>query len=246
MSRRTAAIDELRRTVECLPRHTQVAMLRAIREQPIIVGAYTDGNGGMCPMLGAHRYGGRTSFIAFAKSWDRFTGAPGRGRSRPATRRELRVLDRYLVEALRATDERDVEDLDPAAVTGSDLGRVIVEHRALVERNRPERARPAAGDVPSLADAIAEHRELVARHAEVEADEAVELELELEVEEVVQGRGRVRLPEWMRPLDTVADYEAALAEVDRQRVRLGLVDDTASPRDADRTDAPRETVGARG
>ncbi|MGE4428944.1 MAG: hypothetical protein AB7G37_21020, partial [Solirubrobacteraceae bacterium] len=119
MTRRTAAIDELRHTVGCLPRHTAVAMLQAIRNERIIVGAYTDGAGGMCPMLGAHRYGGRTSFIAFAKSWDRFTSAPGRGRCREATRRELRVLDRFLAQAIQATDERDVTDLDPAAVSSS-------------------------------------------------------------------------------------------------------------------------------
>ncbi len=51
----------------------------------IIVGAYVEA-GGRCPMLAAHRCGGRTDFISFARSWDRFARA---GRARAATEREL-------------------------------------------------------------------------------------------------------------------------------------------------------------
>jgi hypothetical protein len=42
-------------------------MLDGIRSSPIVVGAYTDGRGGVCPMLAAHRRGGRTSFVSFAR-----------------------------------------------------------------------------------------------------------------------------------------------------------------------------------
>ena len=38
-------------------------MLEGVRANTIVVGAYTDGNGGICPMLAAHRNGGRTSFL---------------------------------------------------------------------------------------------------------------------------------------------------------------------------------------
>jgi hypothetical protein len=71
-------------------------MLEGIEANDIIVGAYTDRKGGVCPMLAAHRNGGRTSLASFAKAWDRYTGA--RSRPRPATERELRTL-RSMLEA---------------------------------------------------------------------------------------------------------------------------------------------------
>jgi hypothetical protein len=65
-------------------------MLDGIEANRIIVGAYTDRQGGICPMLAAHRNGGRTSLVSFARAWDRYTGA--RRRPRPATERELNTL----------------------------------------------------------------------------------------------------------------------------------------------------------
>ena len=56
-----------------MPEETRDAMLRGIEINPIIVGAYTDRAGGVCPMLAAHRNGGRTSFASFARAWDRYT-----------------------------------------------------------------------------------------------------------------------------------------------------------------------------
>ena len=80
MRRDTTPSDELRRAIDCLPQRTRVAMLQGVRESEIIVGAYTDRQGGVCPMLAAHRNGGRTNFISFARAWDRFAGAK---RARP-------------------------------------------------------------------------------------------------------------------------------------------------------------------
>jgi hypothetical protein len=77
-------------------------MLAGIEVNDIIVGAYTDRQGGVCPMLAAHRNGGRTSLASFARAWDRYTGA--RGRSRPASERELNTL-RAMLEASIAIDE---------------------------------------------------------------------------------------------------------------------------------------------
>ena len=54
--------ERLRYAIECMPLETKRAMLDGIRANPIIVGAYVDGDGGVCPMLAAHRNGGRTNF----------------------------------------------------------------------------------------------------------------------------------------------------------------------------------------
>jgi hypothetical protein len=75
--------------VDCLPHETRVAMLEGIERYEIIAGAYS-ARGGVCPMLAAHRCGGRTDFRGFARAWDRFTGA--RRRARMASQRELRTL----------------------------------------------------------------------------------------------------------------------------------------------------------
>jgi hypothetical protein len=114
-------IEDLRRAIDCLPVRTREAMLAGVRDgQPIVVGAYVDGEGGVCPMLAAHRRGGRTDFLSFAHAWDRFTGA-GR-RPRRASRRELGVLVAHLEASL-------LEDAAP------ELARAISEHRALLERH---------------------------------------------------------------------------------------------------------------
>jgi hypothetical protein len=93
--------------IDCLPYETREAMLGGIRENDIIVGAYTDRSGGICPMLAAHRRGGRTNFSSFARAWDRYTGA-GR-RSRKASERELRTLEAML-EASLAEDAPGSDD----------------------------------------------------------------------------------------------------------------------------------------
>ena len=95
MRRRRPARD-LRTTIDCLPLRTREAMLDGIAAGRIIVGAYTDRQGGVCPMLAAHRNGGRTSLASFARAWDRYTGAPRRPRR--ATERELTAL-RAMLEA---------------------------------------------------------------------------------------------------------------------------------------------------
>jgi hypothetical protein len=96
-SKRLRRIEDLRRAIDCLPERTKVAMLQGIAESTIIVGAYTDRRGGVCPMLAAHRRGGRTDLLAFAHAWDRFCDAR---RPRPATERELVVLKAHLEASL--------------------------------------------------------------------------------------------------------------------------------------------------
>ena len=81
-----------------MPVHARQAMLRGIADNTIIVGAYTDPiSGGICPMLAAHRNGGRINLASFARSWDRYTDAD---HPRPATERELRTLVALLESSL--------------------------------------------------------------------------------------------------------------------------------------------------
>lgn len=125
--RRAHLIDDLRLAIDCLPLQTRAAMLSGISSNPrIIVGAYVDHDGGVCPMLAAHRQGGRTDFLCFAKAWDRFTRARG---VRPATRRELRIL----TDQLQASITSEV---------GIDLGDVIADHLRLAAASRARHADP--------------------------------------------------------------------------------------------------------
>ena len=128
---RRPPIEELRQAIDCLPLNTRIAMLEGVRTNKIIVGAYTDRRGGVCPMLAAHRCGGRTNFLIFAKAWDRFAGV--RRRPRRATRRELTVLVAHLEASILASEETTVE-----------LAKAIAEHHELVARR--EAVRPGDPD----------------------------------------------------------------------------------------------------
>jgi hypothetical protein len=120
-------ITALERAIRSLPEATRTAMLDGIRSHPIVCGAYTDGRGGICPMLAAHRHGGRVTMLAFARSWDAFTRTK---RVRRATPREVRVLEHLLVASL---DDR------------SELAQAIAEYQAS-RRTFPEiRARRLSG-----------------------------------------------------------------------------------------------------
>jgi hypothetical protein len=130
--RRRRTSTRLRTTVQTLPRATREAMLRGIEGNEIIVGAYTDNEGGICPMLAAHRNGGRTSFASFARAWDEFTGAR---RPRAATRREIRALRSYLEMSL-LTDDSPTESLTRSA---ADIraGRESAAQPGTADRARP-------------------------------------------------------------------------------------------------------------
>jgi hypothetical protein len=141
--RRRATIEDLRLAIQCLPRATRIAMLEGIECNEIIVGAYSAA-GGVCPMLAAHRAGGRTNAISFARAWDRFAFRDTRGRlglrtrrrhtARRASQRELLVLKTHL-EASLLDDDGEAPDLAAAALEHCR----IVEARE--ERARRERAR---------------------------------------------------------------------------------------------------------
>jgi len=110
-------------------------MLHGLRTNEIIVGAYSS-DGGICPMLAAHRAGGRTSMISFAKAWDRFALAGARvTKPRRATVRELRVLVTHLEASL-------LEDELPQ----TELAAAIESHKRLVAQRQRERERPGDPD----------------------------------------------------------------------------------------------------
>ncbi len=112
-------------------------MLRGIDSNAIIVGGYTDGEGGVCPMLAAHRNGGRTSFASFARAWDAFTGAGKRPRR--ASRREIRVLRTYLEMSLLEDDTRIGAGVSLTAIAKQ----IRAERREVAERDpAPDRPRP--------------------------------------------------------------------------------------------------------
>jgi hypothetical protein len=122
---RRSSIEDLRLAIDCLPVRTRRAMLAGVGCNEIIVGAYADRRGGICPMLAAHRNGGRTDFISFARAWDRFAGGK---RARRATDREIAVLVAHLEASLFA--EKDI-----------DLGGAVADHQSLARERRAREAR---------------------------------------------------------------------------------------------------------
>ena len=127
-------------------------MLRGIDENPIIVGAYTDKRGGVCPMLAAHRNGGRTSFASFARAWDDFTGVTKRPRR--ATRREVHTLRSYLEMSLISDDLAGPSLVEAAREIRAERAtfppappkrRTIADERVRVRDLRSRRRRSTAG-----------------------------------------------------------------------------------------------------
>lgn len=110
MRRGRNAAARLRAAVDMLPIATKQAMLVGLDGETIITGAYSH-DGGICPMLAAHRRGGRTDRESFAKAWDRYTGAK---KGRRATEREIRTL-RCMLEAslLEPVDIHTVKRSEP-------------------------------------------------------------------------------------------------------------------------------------
>jgi hypothetical protein len=157
---REQAVAELRRSIDVLPERTRKAMLVGLGNNTVITGAFTGSGGGACPMLAAHREGGRTSVCSFPEAWDTFTGVAGRQIIRQATEYEILILRRE-IEA----------SLEPAGP--SELGAAIAEYQASVESRRREelvaeqeaalpprrrRLRITGGERLDLDEAIAEHK----------------------------------------------------------------------------------------
>jgi hypothetical protein len=194
-TRRNATIQELRHAIDALPLKTRVAMLEGIRHNEIILGAYTNSDGGVCPMLAAHRGGGRTNAEGFAKTWDSFGGIRGR-RARRASERELLILTTHLEMSLLA-------DSEPAP----DLALALAEHRRLVA----SRQRAAS------------HRhddfDRAARRERVRATRAIEAIRPGEPDRSAELGGSPGWA-WMRVFRRYDDYERALARLETQSAAL--------------------------
>jgi hypothetical protein len=218
-TRRRATIEDLRLAIDCLPRRTRIAMLEGIAGNEIIAGAYANRDG-VCPMLAAHRAGGRTSVIAFAKAWDRFafrdTGSQRARRARRATERELLTLKAHLEASLLAED----------APTG-DLAAARREHLALLARREREHAkavpspRPAS---PTRAETEPSRRSAPSVRPG-DADRSSEL-------------GNRPGWAWTRVVRRYDEYERVLARLESERLAAQSSERqpalTASPRDAGR------------
>ena len=133
MRRPRDPITALQRAIRCLPAKTREAMLEGIERHPIVAGAYTDGRGGICPMLAAHRHGGRATHLGFSRAWDDLARAH---RVRRATPSELQILE----DLLRASLADDAD---------TDFATAIAEHRAALARYRAPEIRARRLSAPS-------------------------------------------------------------------------------------------------
>ena len=147
MAKRRNNAQRLRNAVYALPDRTKAAMLRGIRSNRVIVGAYVDKRGGVCPMLAAHRNGGRTNFGTFARAWDAYAGAHRR-KPRRASRREIRALEGYLEMSL----VRDGIELDTETNPDRPLSQEVREIKAA--RRRLAEAEARDGSDVSLEDVL--------------------------------------------------------------------------------------------
>jgi hypothetical protein len=176
---REQARAELRRSIDVLPERTRKAMLVGLGNNTVITGAFAASKDGACPMMAAHREGGRTSCCTFPEAWDKFTGVYGRHIIREATPYEVQIL----CEEIQAS-------LVPVPNVLSDA---IAEHQAIVEARRQEATleqsralAPEAQEAPAekrrrrlritgghldLSEAIDEHKSAARNRRTREADD---------------------------------------------------------------------------
>ncbi len=138
---REQARAELRRSIDVLPERTRKAMLVGLGNNTVITGAFAASKDGACPMMAAHREGGRTSCCTFPEAWDKFTGVHGRYIIREATPYEVQIL---------------CEEIQASLVPLPNLlSEAIAEHHAIVEARH-------------LQDTIAEREAVAAQERAVE------------------------------------------------------------------------------
>lgn len=99
-------------------------MLHGLGNHTVITGAFAASGQGACPMMVAHREGGRTSCCSFPEAWDKFTGVYGRHIIREATEYEVQILCEEIAASL--------------VPLPNVLSEAIAEHQAIVEARRSE------------------------------------------------------------------------------------------------------------
>lgn len=152
---REVAVADLRRSIDVLPERTRKAMLVGLQNNSVITGAFV-GPDGACPMMAAHREGGRTSCCTFPEAWDRFTGVYGRAITRQATQYEIGTLRKEIQASLEPQTSMFAE--------------AIAEHTQMVDGRR-RRDRLFAGRPIDLGGAIDEHKSASRRRRSDEANE---------------------------------------------------------------------------
>ncbi len=199
-TRCSATISDLRQAIDSLPRKTRVAMLEGVRANEIIVGSYAADDGGICPMLAAHREGARTRFSSFADAWDGFAFRGTRqNKSRRASERELLILTTHLEASLLEEQEGPPPDLIAAMadhrdlVAQHDLQGAMEEHRALRE-DREQRELVEQEELLAQHE-LEEQRELVAERELLEQRErATQREILAQQRKATSARQRTAAP----------------------------------------------------
>jgi hypothetical protein len=166
---RENAQAELRRSIDVLPERTRQAMLIGLKNNTVITGAFAASKDGACPMMAAHREGGRTSCCTFPEAWDKFCGVHGRSIVRPATEYEVMILCQEIEASLQPMPNvlSDAIAEYQASRVGS-VEREQVEVAAAQERRvvaaqeaaappRKRRLRITGGHI-DLSEAIDEHK----------------------------------------------------------------------------------------
>lgn len=167
---REQAVAELRRSIDVLPERTRKAMLVGLGNNTVITGAFAGGDGA-CPMMAAHRAGGRTSVCSFPQAWDTFCGVAGRHIVRPATDYEVLILRREIEASLGPAGPTLFGEAIAeyqAAVEARHHEAAMAEQEAVAEQQPPieqqtpaeprkRRLRITGGDRIDLGEAIAEH-----------------------------------------------------------------------------------------
>ena len=183
--------------------------------------------GGACPMMAAHREGGRTSCCTFPEAWDKFTGVYGRSIVRPATEYEVHDPlpgDRGEPGAAAERPSDAIAEHQASRVGRAEreqaAGRRRSSSAASSPRRRPPRRRRKrrlriTGGHIDLSEAIDEHKTAARSRRSREAD-GVRLDWLFESTLVCRrtsSRGRAR----DEPPPQEFDFDSAEAELTRLR-----------------------------
>ncbi len=157
-------------------------MLVGLGNNTVITGAFAGSKDGACPMMAAHREGGRTSCCTFPEAWDRFCGVHGRDIVRPATEYEVLILCEEIEASLQPLPNvfsdaiaeyqasREARaDADVVAERGSE--RVVEPEGAEAAAPPRKRRLRITGDHIDLSEAIDEHKDAARSRRSREAED---------------------------------------------------------------------------